>query len=147
MMDAMLDVAEVRRRLVHTIEGVRHDAALRRAAADRAAADYGPFLENVATPVFRHFAMALRAEGHLFRLFTPAGSVRLSSERSTDDFVELVLDSTRQPPEVIGRVSHGRGSRLITDEGPIREGAAVADLTEEDVLRFLLASIAPFVER
>jgi hypothetical protein len=147
MMDAMLDVAEVRRRLVHTIESVRHEAGLRRQAADRAAADYGPFLENVATPVFRHFAMALRAEGHLFRLFTPAGSVRLASERSADDYVELTLDSTRQPVEVVGRVSHGRGSRLLTDERPIREGAAVADLTEEDVLRFLLASIAPFVER
>jgi hypothetical protein len=89
----------------------------------------------------------LRAEGHLFRLFTPAGSVRMSSERSADDFVELALDPTRQPIEVVGRVSHGRGSRLITDERPIREGAAVADLTEEDVLRFLLASITPFVER
>lgn len=146
-MEAMLDVGEVRRRLVHTIESVRHDAALRRQAADRAAADYGPFLENVATPVFRHLAMALRAEGHAFRLFTPAGSIRLASERSSDDFVELTLDSSRRPVEVIGRVSNVRGSRLITDERPIREGAAVSDLTEEDVLQFLLAAIAPFVER
>ena len=146
-MERMLDVAEVRRRLVHTIENVRQEAAVRRQAADRAAADYGPFLENVATPVFRHFAMALRAEGHLFKLFTPAGSVRLASERSADDFLELTLDTTRQSVDVIGRVSHRRGSRLNTEERPIREGAAVADLTEEDVLRFLLASITPFVER
>lgn len=146
-MEAMLDVAEVRRRLVQKIESARQEAALRRQAADRAAADYGPFLENVATPVFRHFVMALRAEGHLFRLFTPAGSVRLASERSSDDHVELVLDTSRQPIEVVGRVSLGRGSRLVTDERPIREGAAVADLTDEDVLRFLLASITPFVER
>src|SRR5215468_10511440 len=62
IMEPMLDVAEVRRRLVHTIESVRHDAALRRQAADRAAAEFGPFLETVATPVFRHLAMALRAE-------------------------------------------------------------------------------------
>jgi hypothetical protein len=143
----MLDVAEVRRRLVHTIESIRQESALRRQAADRAAADYGPFLENVATPVFRHLVMALRAEGHQFRLFTPADSVRLASERSQDDFIELTLDSSRQPFEVIGRVSYRRGSRLHTDERPVREGAAVADLTEEDVLRFLLASIAPFVER
>jgi hypothetical protein len=143
----MLDVAEVRRRLVQKIESARLESAARRQAADRATAVYGPFLENVATPVFRHLVMALRAEGHLFRLFTPAGSVRMSSERSADDFVELALDTTRQPIEVVGRVSHGRGSRLITDERPIREGAAVADLTEEDVLRFLLASITPFVER
>jgi len=143
----MLDVAEVRRRLVQKIESARQDAAARRQAADKATADYGPFLEDVATPVFRHLVMALRAEGHQFRLFTPAGTVRLSSERSADDFVELALDTSRQPIEVVGRVSHGRGSRLITDERPIREGAAVADLTEEDVLRFLLASITPFVER
>ena len=143
----MLDVAEVRRRLVQKIESARQDAAARRQAADKATADYGPFLEDVATPVFRHLVMALRAEGHQFRLFTPAGTVRLSSERSADDFVELALDTSRQPIEVVGRVSQGRGSRLITDERPIREGAAVADLTEEDVLRFLLASITPFVER
>jgi hypothetical protein len=143
----MLDVAEVRRRLVQKIESAKQEAVARRQAADRAAADYGPFLEHVATPVFRHFAMALRAEGLTFRLFTPAGSVRLASERSADDYVELALDTSRLPIEVVGRVSHGRGSRLITDERPIREGAAVADLTEEDVLRFLLASVTPFVER
>jgi hypothetical protein len=143
----MLDVAEVRRRLVHTIETIRHDAAARRQAADLAAADYDRFLETIATPVFRHFVTALRAEGHTFRLFTPAGSVRLASERSPDDFVELTLDATRHPVEVIGRISHGRGSRLVTQERPVREGAAVADLTDEDVLAFLLASIAPFVER
>ncbi len=143
----MLDVAEVRRRLVQKIESARQEAAARRQAADQATADYGPFLEQVATPVFRHLVMALRAEGHGFRLFTPAGSVRLASERSADDFVELALDTSGQPIEVVGRVSHGRGSRLITDERPIREGAAVPDLTEEDVLRFLLAPITPFVER
>jgi hypothetical protein len=146
-MDAMLDVAEVRRRLVHAIETIRHDAALRRQAADRAATDYDQFLEHIATPVFRNFVMALRAEGHLFRLLTPAGSVRMASERSQEDFIEVTLDSTRHPPDVMGRVSHRRGSRLITDERPIREGAAVADLTDEHVLAFLLASIAPFVER
>ncbi len=146
-MDAMLDVAEVRRRLVHTIETIRHESAARRQAADRAAAEYEQFLEQTATPVFRHFVQALRAEGHPFRLFTPAGSVRMSSERSPDDFVEVTLDTSRHPVEALGRVSYRRGSRLVTDERPVREGAAVGSLTEEDVLAFLLASIAPFVER
>jgi hypothetical protein len=143
----MLDVAEVRRRLVQKIEIARQEAAARRQAADRATADYGPFLENIATPVFRHLVMALRAEGLAFRLFTPAGSVRLASERSADDYVELALDTSRLPIDVVGRVSYGRGSRLMTSEGPIREGATVAELTEEDVLRFLLAAITPFIER
>ena len=51
----------MRRRLVQKIESARQESAARRQAADRATADYGPFLENVATPVFRHLVMALRA--------------------------------------------------------------------------------------
>jgi hypothetical protein len=147
MMADMIDVAEVRRRLVHTIEQVRRDATARRQAADRAAADYERLLETVATPVFRHFAQALRALGYPFQLFTPAGSVRLSSERGTDDYIELTLDPTRQPIAVVGRQSYRRGSRLVEREWPLREDVAIDDLTDEDVLAFLLGAIEPFVER
>ena len=77
----MVDVAEVRKRLIHTIERVKHDAVMRRQETDKASADYERFLELVATPVFRHFSQALRSVGQNFQLFTPAGSVRLASER------------------------------------------------------------------
>jgi hypothetical protein len=147
MMAGMVDVAEVRKRLIHTIEQVKRDAAARRQATDRAAADYERFLENVATPVCRHFVQALRAQGYGFQLFTPAGSVRLASERGADDYIEVALDTTRQPIAVVGRASHRRGSRLIEIDRPIREGAPIDALTDEDVLAFLLAAIEPFVER
>jgi hypothetical protein len=146
-MAGMVDVAEVRKRLIHTIEQIKKDAAARRQATDRAAAAYEPFLETVATPVFKHFATALRALGHPFQLSTPAGSVRLASERGGDDYIELALDPTRQPIAVVGRVSHRRGSRLIDVDRPIRDDKAIEDLTDEDVLAFLLAAIEPFVER
>ena len=143
----MVDVAEVRKRLIHTIEQIKRDAAARRQATDRASAAYESFLETVATPVFKHFAQALRAQGYGFQLFTPAGSVRLASERGADDYIELALDPARQPIAVVGRVSHRRGSRLIDVDRPIRDDKAIEDLTDEDVLAFLLAAIEPFVER
>jgi hypothetical protein len=143
----MVDVAEVRKRLIHTIDQLKKDAAVRRQAADRAAADYETFLDTIALPVFRVFASALRPQGYGFQLHTPAGSVRLASERAADDFIELTLDTTRQPPTVIGRVSYRRGSRLVERDRPIREDQAIGDLTEEDVLTFLFGAIEPFVER
>jgi hypothetical protein len=143
----MIDVAEVRKRLIHTIEQVKKDAAARRQAVDRATADYEAFLETIATPVFRHAGTALRAQGFPFQLFTPAGTVRLASDRGPDDFIELALDTARQPIAVVGRLSFRRGSRLVEREQPIREDKAVGDLTDEDVLEFLLRAIEPFVER
>lgn len=143
----MLDVAEVRKRLIHTIERVKHDAALRRHEIDTASAAYDRFLELVAAPVFRHFSQALRSVGHNFQLFTPAGSVRLASERGPDDFIELSLDQSRHPIIVIGRISYRRGSRLVEKERPVREGRAIDTLTDEHVLEFLLDAIEPFVER
>lgn len=143
----MLDVTEVRRRLVQTIDQIKKDAATRRAAHDRAVADYEKFLEDVATPVCRHFVTALRAQGYGFRLSTPAGSVKLTSERSSGDEIEISLDAERQPPAAVARVSYARGSRLIEDELPIHDTRAVGALTDEDVLAFLLKVIPPFVER
>jgi len=114
---------------------------------DAAAKAYESFLSTIATPVFRMFATAIKAEGHAFAVFTPAGGLRLSSERSPDDYIELLLDTESDPPGVAARINRGRGSHLLTAERPIRDGAAVESLTEEDVLEFLLREIEPFVER
>lgn len=140
-----MDVSEVRRRLRAAIEKARHDAAERRKRSDVAAQAYEDFLAGRAVPAFRQFAAALAGEGHHFKVFTPAGSVRLASERSQEDFIEIALEPTTDPPEVIGRVSRGRGRRLVSTERPVRERAAVEDLTEEDVLEFLLKEIQPFL--
>lgn len=143
----MIEPGEVRRRLLQRIDAVRRDAAVRRAAATEAEREYEVFLEQHAVPVFRLVASALRPEGSQFQVFTPAGAVRLSSERSRDDFIELALESSRHPVEVMGRTSVTRGSRVLTSEQPVREGTRIGDLTDEDVLEFVLRVIGPFVER
>lgn len=142
----MAEVSDVRRRLRQAIDRAKREATARRAAAEEAGRHYDRFLTEVAEPVFRVFAGAIRAEGYSFQIATPVGGLRLEWERAREDFIELALETT-DAPAVVGRVSRGRGRRMITSERPIREGAAVADLTEEDVLQFLLSEIGPFVER
>lgn len=142
-----MDISDVRRRLRSTIETARRESSERRQRADAAARDYEQFLSARAVPVFHDFANALNGEGHPFKVFTPAGSVRLASGRSGEEFIELELDSSQDPPQVIGRSSRGRGRRMVTTERPVRKGTAIAELTEEHVLEFLLAEIEPFVER
>ena len=142
-----MDVSEVRRRLRGAIEQARQQAAARRSRADQASRDFDTFLADRAVPLFQTLANALSAEGHLFKVFTPAASVRLASQKSPDDFIEVVLDTDADPPQALGRNSRGRGRRTISSERPIRRGTAVADLSEDDVLAFLLEEIVPFVER
>ena len=36
---------------------------------------------------------------------------------------------------------------MISAERPVRDGVAIAELAEEDVLTFLLQGITPFIER
>ena len=142
-----MEVAEVRRHLRAAIDAARKAAQERRARSDQAAREYEEFLRARAVPVFHTVASALVAEGHRFKVFTPADAVRLASESSGEDFMELTLDTTVDPPLVMGRTSRGRGRRLVTSERPVKEGAAIAELTEEDVLSFVTDHIGPFVER
>jgi hypothetical protein len=142
-----MEVSEVRRRLRAAFEDARKAAAERRERTDAARRAYEEFLEQRAVPVFHKFAAALTGEGHSFKVFTPAGSVRLASERSHEEYIELALDDSIDPPVVMGRTSRGRGRRMISSERPVRDGAAIADLTDEDVLSFLLHEITLFVDR
>jgi hypothetical protein len=142
-----MEVSEVRRRLLTAIDKARQAAAERRARNDAAARDYDLFLADRATPLFHQFAMALASEGRAFKVSTPAGSIRLAAERSPDESIELVLDDSSDPPAVVGRVTRGRGRRMVSTERTLGGGAPVADLTEEDVLAFLLEEIVPFVEK
>lgn len=142
-----MEVSEVRRRLLAAIEKARQASAERRVRTDAAARDYELFLGQRAAPVFHQFAAALNGEGHAFKVFTPASSIRLASERSPDEFIELVLDDTSDPPVVVGRTTRGRGRRMISSERAVGSGAPVGDLTEEDVLAFLLDEIVELIER
>jgi hypothetical protein len=140
-----MEVSEVRRRLRAAIDKARHDAVGSRTRRDAATHAFEDFLSQRAVPMFHQFAAALVGEGHHFKVFTPAESVRLASEHSPEDFIELSLDGTTDPPEVIGRVNRGRGRRTISSERPLRERIAIEDLGEEDVLEFLLKEIEPFL--
>jgi hypothetical protein len=144
----MLDAGEIRKRLRHTIEAAKREAAARRAALSSEQQAFDAFLENHAVPVLRLVASALKAEGHVFQVLTPAGTVRLQSDRERDDYLEVVLDGSKGTPTVIGRSSYVRGSQLQTTEQRIGETAAlVSDLTDEDVFEWVLRVILPFVER
>lgn len=135
----------MRRRLRGAVEEARRDAATRRARSEAAARDYEAFLVNVAVPVVQQMASALSGEGHHFRIDTPAGSVRMTSTGSPENYIEIALDTSQDPPEVVGRTSRGRGRRMITSERPVRDRTAVAELNEEDVLAFLLTEVVPFI--
>lgn len=142
-----MEVSEVRRRLLAAIDKARQAAAERRVRTDSAARDYDAFLGQRAAPVFHQLAAALNAQGHGFKVFTPAGSIRLASDRSPEEFIELVLDDSSDPPEVLGRTNRGRGRRVVSSERALGSGAPIADLTDEDVLAFLLDEIVLLIER
>jgi hypothetical protein len=141
-----MEVSEVRKRLRGAIDGSKRTAADRRTRMDEAAREYPTFLDTVAAPLFRQVAAVLKAQGYLFGVFTPTGSVRLMSEKNTDDFIELTLDVSGDAPLVLGRVRHARGSRVVESERPVGTGA-IRELTENQVLDFLVDEIGPFVER
>ena len=141
------ETSELRRRLRSAIEQARANAAARRSRADAAAHDYERFLSTIAIPVVHQFANVLSAEGHHFKVATPSSSVRLTSAATNEDYIEILLDTAEDPPEVVGRTSRGRCRRMISTERAVRERTAVAELNEEDVLAFLLTEIVPFVAR
>jgi hypothetical protein len=142
-----MELPEMRRLVRAAIDNARKESAERRQRSDAAAKAYGVFLEQRAVPTFHTFAAALAGEGMRFKVFTPAESVRLASEGAAESFIELSLDTTQDPPRVLGRTSWARGRRAQSSERLVRDNAEVEQLTEEDVLDFLLAEIGPFVER
>ena len=139
-----MEIADVRKRLLHMIERAKRQAAERRARTDQASRAFDTFLETIAVPLFRQVANSLRADSYLFNVFTPSGSVRLMSDRGAEDYIELSLDTSDTVPRVIGHTSRSRGRRVLESERAIGEPDA---LTEEDVLEFLLKELEAFVER
>ncbi len=140
-----MEVSQVRRRVQSAIASARQQAQLQRQATADAERAYAAFLENVATPVARQVAAALKAEGFTFTVFTPGGGLRLAAERGRDDFIDLALDTGSARPQVVGRVSYSRGSRTIDEERPLKANTPPDALTEEDVLEFFVSALEPWL--
>ena len=142
-----METGDVIRRLQIARESARAHAAERRTRDTRTSAAYDAFLEKVAGPVAKQLANAMKVEGLAFTLFTPAGGLRLASDRNRDDFIELALERGATDMQVVGHISHARGSRTVAETVPLKEGVGPEALTDEDVLAFLLRALRPWLER
>jgi hypothetical protein len=141
-----MEPSEIRKQVVHAIDQARRRAAAQREDAERLSRSFAQLLPH-ATAGWKVVASVLKAEGHPFKVNTPAGALRLASDRSPDDFIEIGLDTSRRPVAVVGRTGLTRGRRVIDREVVIAEGDAVTTLDEQTLLTFLLEELGPFVER
>ena len=142
-----MEISQVRKRVLSVITAARGRAQERRQLTDEAERAYAAFLEHVATPVVRQVAAALKAEGHAFTVSTPGGGLRLASDRGRDDFVEFALDTSGDRPQVIGRISLGRGSRRLEEERPVKPDTPPDALSEDDVLDFVMQALERWLAR
>ena len=141
----MSELTDLRRRVRQAIQDAKRKAADRRAARDEASKAWATAVAEVVEPEATVMAAALTGEGLPFRLETPRGTIRLVSERSADDYIEIVLDESdeRDEPEVIGRSVIGRGRQSITViEEPL---GAPSDLAPDRVTAFFLNAIGPWI--
>ena len=136
-----METGLVRKRVLHAIAASKGRAETRRQRSSEAEREYTAFLETVAAPIARQVAAALKAEGYSFTVFTPGDGVRLALDRGRDDVIEFSLDSSGDRPQVIGRVSQTRGSRRLEEERPIKADASPSEITDEDVLEFVVQAI------
>jgi hypothetical protein len=141
----MADVAVIRKRVRTAIEQARRDQAERRTRAAEARAQYESFLQNDAVPVFRMIANVLKSEGLNFEVMTPAGGVRLQSERNRDDAIEMELDTSADPPQPLVTITRVRGSRVVQSDRTIKGSNPLVHLTEDDVIEMLLEELRPWL--
>lgn len=141
----MADVALIRKRIHTEIEKARRDQAERRARTAEATRAYEQFLETAAIPVFRMFANVLKSEGLPFEVMTPAGGVRLQSERHREDAIEMELDTTADPPEPLVTITRVRGSRIVQSDRSIKGSTPLVQLAEHDVVEMLIEELRPWL--
>ena len=140
-----MDSGLLRKRIRTEIDAARRTAAERRDRTASATRAYDVFLETVAVPAFRMMANVLRAEGIPFESQTPAGAVRLVSDRSRDDVIELGLDTTTDPPQPIFATVRSRGGRMLRTERPVKDRIAIDKITEDDVVDGLVEELRPWL--
>jgi len=141
-----MDVSDLRKGILRALDEARRDASTRRAAVDEAREAFTEFLQATAVPLLRQTVTVLRAEGERYSVQTPADSVRLASDAAPETFLELVLDTSGDAPQVTGRLSVTRGRHgQVLEEVPIAGGKPVADLDEGDLAGYVLAAIPKLV--
>ncbi len=141
----MADVGIIRKRIRAEIDRARRDEAERRSRVAEATRAYEDFLQNVAIPAFRMCANVLKVEGLPFEVMTPAGGVRLQSERHRADAIEIELDTTADPPQPLVTITRARGSRTVQRDRSIKGSNAIAQLTDDDVVEMLLEELRPWL--
>jgi len=143
-----MELAELRQQILREIERAQAKAVEQRQSNQAAHTAYAKFIVEVAAPLVRQTVQILRAEKQPLQAQTPAGSARIASETSADDFIEFVLDTTVRPPRVMGRSSIAVGRHnVVVEEVPIAPGIAIAELGDKDLLPFLIPAIGRLVAR
>ena len=141
----MADVAVVRKRVRTAIEQARRDQADRRGRVAEAQQNYDAFLQTAAIPAFRMIANVLKSEGLHFEVMSPAGGVRLQSERNREDAIEMELDTTADPPQPLVTITRARGSRIVQSDRTIKGSNPLVRLDEDDVIEMLLDELRPWL--
>lgn len=142
----MLENSEIRRQIRLMIAESKRGAEERRARAESEVRVGKRLLRTVVVPMFKTVAEALRIEGYAFRVSTPVDSVRISVESAGENFIEMIFDSAHDQLALRGRVSRLRGRQLVVDERIISAGLELSLLEDEQVLKFLLSELQPFVD-
>jgi hypothetical protein len=142
-----MEISLVRKRLRDSIEEAQKNAIARRAANQEATEAWEQVLERVVTPLLQQVSQVLKSEGYAFRVITPAGTVRLTSERSADDYIEVGLDTSGPVPVVVARVSRTRGRERFNDEHIVASGEAIPGLSDERLLDLFASMLGPFLQR
>lgn len=141
----MADVGLIRKRLRAEIDEARRVSATRRERVNAATRAYETLLESIAIPAFRQLANILRAEGVPFDVQTPSGGIRLVSDRTRDDVIELALDTIQEPPQVVLITTRMRGGNMLRTERPIKDGAAIEAIAEDDLIERLIDELRPWL--
>jgi hypothetical protein len=142
-----MEISLVRKRVRDSIEEAQKNAVTRRAANQEATEAWEQVLERVVTPLLQQVSQVLKSEGYAFRVITPAGTVRLTSERSADDYIEVGLDTSGPAPVVVARVNRTRGRDRFNDEHIVASGEAIPGLSDERLLDLFTSMLGPFLAR
>jgi len=142
-----MEVAQVRRRVQAALAAARERSQQRRQKVADAESRYDRFLTDVAVPLARQVANVLKAEGRTFTVSTPGRTVRIETDRGRDDYLEIALNTDVDPPAIVAHIRHTRGSRTIDEERTVHSGGAVDDISEDDLLEFILGALEPWIER